>query len=119
MDRCLVAVVDSEVDNSRSHGATEGCRYRNNSLARVAKVAHHELFFQLQASEKEEDRQQAVSRPEVHVHHQVAKAGNVEAEFGVADALVEARCLGVSQDDGKHGGGEQNKTTHRFLAHNL
>ena len=45
--RGLVAVVNGEVDNSRDHSTAEGCSYRNNSLTRVAQVAHHELFFQL------------------------------------------------------------------------
>jgi hypothetical protein len=56
-------VGDREIEQRGNDHPTNGSRHRNDGAFRFAQVAGHELTFEFQTGDEEEDGQQTVGRP--------------------------------------------------------
>ena len=108
-----MAEVDSQVNQRGQDHAADCCGHGHERRGDSAHLAGHQLALQLQARDEEEDGQQPVGGPFFQAQVQM-KGRRPDRE--VAQVLIPAACTGVSQDEGEHGGAEQQAAADRLGA---
>ncbi len=112
-ERAVADLVDGEVDQCRrGHAADRGDHGQDRGL-RLAQLTGHELAFELDTRDEEEDGEQPVGGPVLDGQVEAERGG---AEVQAAEGLVALAQRGVRPDDRRHGGYEQQDAADRLGA---
>ena len=108
--------VQREVEQRGYRHPADRRRDREQRAARVAQVARHELAFQLESGDEEEDREQPVGGPGAQREVQMQTGGS-HSPLGEGDVGVPPG--GVRPDQCEYGRADQQQPAHGFGAQHV